>query len=245
MTSPCRAFREALHDPRGSLGAHAVDCADCAAFAARAARAAAALAGLERRAAPPELDGLVVASFQAGARQDRAVRALAELAPLEAPAQADAAVAARVEFAARHPEVELGNPRLHAPHVLERLVAEELADPAAGRARRFVGSLPRLHAPEDLAQGVHRDLAAGTVPAALRRRRPARLLTLSLAAAALALVTLLGPWSAPWRAPAEAPRHHLRLEAASLGDLEALGSYPRGWIAGLGGGILSASRQAR
>jgi len=238
MHSTCRTFREALHDPRGSLDAHAGTCADCAAFAARIGRAAEALAALERRAAPLELDGRVVASFQAGVRQDRVVRALTELGPLETPA--DAELDARVEFAVRHPELELGRTSSKAPHVLERLVAEELADPAAARARRFVGSLRRFEAPAELELGVARDLAAGPSPDPARGQGSGRRRVL-VAAAALVLAALLGPW----RAPELAPRRHLRLEAARLGDLDALGSYPRSWIAGLGGGLVSASRQPR
>jgi hypothetical protein len=154
----------------GSLPApgdsHLATCADCAAYVARVARSLAGLRGLERRPAPIELDGRVVAALQAGARQERAVRAVEELAPRTAPERVERAVETDAELAAHHPGRELRPARLRAPQVLDRLVAEELGDPSAARARRFVSSLARLEAPGELALRVAGDLA-GTPPTTL------------------------------------------------------------------------------
>lgn len=265
MKSACQALRQALADPRltdGAWEAHLADCADCAAFAARLGRAVGALEGLERRGAPPELDGLVVAALQAGARQDRAVRALVDLSPEPAPEHVDEALAARLEFeAALDSEVALDPesgsaspefvpPRLKAPQVLERLVGEELADPAASRARRFVGGLPRLEAPEALTERValHMDQLA-LAPVSLSGQRGSGSgmslgfgKLVALVAASVILVGLAGPLGSLWPRPSgPAPQaRSLSLQQASLADLASFSSMGRDMVDGLGGGLATA-----
>lgn len=231
------------------LNGHLATCADCAAYVARVARSLAGLRGLERRPAPTELDGRVVAALQAGARQDRAVRALEELAPRTAPERVERAVQTDAELAALHPGRELRPTRLRAPQVLDRLVAEELGDPSAARARRFVSSLPRLEAPGELAARVASDLAGApptTLPAPVwtsnggARSPRARGRLATVAAAAALLLLLLGPLR-DGPQDTEPTRPRLRLQAASVGDL---GPLARGMLDALGGGVLSAHDQA-
>lgn len=266
MNPICQAFRDALDDPRSTptsgIGAavagapHAADCADCAAYVARAARGVDALGALERFEVPPELDGRVVAALQAGARQDRAVRMLESLSPQRADEQIDEAVVAKLEFEARHPDAELRAARRRAPEVLSRLVEEELADPPAARTRRYVGSMPRLEAPVELEAALALELAgvphgAGSGPPgptgsdrAGPALTPAR--GLMLMAAALALVVLLGPLRNGDRKNEQAvasqlePRRTLRLQEASLADLERFSPVARDLVSGLGGGIVAA-----
>ena len=164
MSPACEAFRHAIHDPRTAAdsigGGHAGACPDCADYLARVVRGVGALSKLSRLPAPAELEGCVVAALQAGARQERAVRAFGSIARLEAPEDVDGGAEVEAELAARLPR--LTRPaRLSAPDELERLVAAELADPAAFRVRRHVGGLGRLEAPTELDRAVAERLAAG------------------------------------------------------------------------------------
>ena len=237
MQTPCQSFRDELHDPQGPREAHAAECSDCAAYAERLARAARALGALERRRAPLELDGVVVAALEAGARQDRAARVLSSLGRLAAPELAELLPELGDELDVI--EGTAAAARLRAPPELERLVAEELQDPAAARARRYVASLPRFAAPAELAQrlttgtqGLRAPLAMGRSHAWSRR---------SLAAAAvLAFLLLLGPLRSP-----EEPRPRLRLVPARLADTESLDAYARSLIGGLSGGLAAVDGETR
>lgn len=156
----CDRLRQALLDGGGledveldgvleaeELRAHVPQCEACRRAASAWPRAARALAQLPRRRAPGELDSAVVGALQAGARTERALDALRSLARLAPPQQLDVALEAPLADAA--PPSAPG--RAPAPRVLDRLVNEELVDPAKARVRRHVGGLRRLRAPEDLA----------------------------------------------------------------------------------------------
>jgi len=116
-----------------ALDAHLARCEACPRELARAEQRVTLLRALGSRGAPVELDGLVVAAMQAGARQQRATRAVQSLARAHTPD----------DLALR-----LAGPK--APHVLERLVREDLVDPAKAVASRYARSLERLRAPRDL-----------------------------------------------------------------------------------------------
>ena len=120
---------------------------------------------LPRPALPADLEGRVVAALQAGHRQARAAQAVAELGRVSSPQALDQAVDAEFEETVELELAELeldgasvdapegaddGLARLPVPGVLDRLVAEELAAPSQARARRYLGSLRRRHAPEEL-----------------------------------------------------------------------------------------------
>lgn len=143
-----------------ALDAHLAGCSACRREVERAERRVLLARSLTRANAPSELDGAVVAALQAGARQERAIRALATLTPVAAPDDL-----ARLLTAPR------------APAVLDRLVGEDLVDPAKAFASRYARRLERLRAPADLEQRI------GDVP----RNRRARVLPIALAAAGLLL----------------------------------------------------------
>ncbi len=143
------------------LDAHLARCSACRRELARAERRVAIVRELPRASAPSALDGAVVAALQAGARQERVIRALAALMPFPAPEDLERRIAL---------------PR--APAVLDRLVEEDMADPAKALVSRFVRRLERLRAPDELAERLR------SIPA----RSPGRLLTPVLVAAGLVLV---------------------------------------------------------
>jgi hypothetical protein len=238
MQTPCQSFRDELNDPRGAAGEHAGECAACAAYAERVGRAAQTLGALERRAAPLVLDGVVVAALEAGARQERAARALSSLGRLAAP-ELDELLDVRGDLV-QHAGGNAPSPaRLQAPQVLERLVAEELLDPAAARARRYVASLPRLAAPDGLAERLITGAPPARGPRALELA-PAWGRRALAAAAGLAFLLALGPWRA-----FEEPRPRLKLVPARLADTESLDAYARGLIGGLAGGLAAVDGEAR
>jgi hypothetical protein len=195
------------------------------------ARAARALGALERRRAPLELDGSVVAALEAGARQDRATRVLSSLGRLAGPELAELLLGASGSAPAAA--------RLRAPPVLEQLVAEELQDPAAARARRYVASLPRLVPPEELAQRLTTGAPLKKGPRALSRSHAWSRRALA-AAAVLAFLLLLGPLRSPEE---QLPR--LRLVPARLADAESLDPYARSLIGGLSGGLAAVGGETR
>lgn len=115
------------------------------------------------------------------------LRAFRELPTLEAPEELE-----RRLFPSARPsrELDASSPaiqavraldRLEAPAVLERLVAEELSDPAAARADRFAGGLDRINAPRLLERRLVATLRRGT-----RSRR--WIAPLAVAAAAVTLL---------------------------------------------------------
>jgi hypothetical protein len=155
MRDVCRDIRDLLIERAASgafdgdlrLDQHLQTCLDCQAELSRARHVARGLRSLRERRAPFELTGRVVAALQAGQRQERALDALRTLTRAPAPVELEQ-------------KLDLGptgsRPSLAsiAPNVLERLVAEELEDPAKAVARRFAGRLEHLAAPPDLLEMV-------------------------------------------------------------------------------------------
>lgn len=243
--------REALSAPGRE---HLDACATCALWRRARLRHVAALTTLERFGAPRELEALVVASFSSDSRRERAISALTRLGRLTTPAELDDAMLdgpALEGSASESREVTETRAARRAPRVLLRLVAEEIADPAKARARRFVGSLPRLRAVPELDQLVERELAR---PTRTHSRGVRAAVYASLAAAVLAAVvgplavSLLGvsPKRYPFRV------EHVRVNAASefdagvfdagMFDPAKLDPSARELLDGLGGGILGVHR---
>jgi len=159
VSHPVRPL-DAAPSSGGGLDTHLADCAACRRELARATHRTLLVRTLPRFAPPVDLDGVVVAALQAGMRQKRAIQAITSLTPVAAPdvlAQRIAGVTA--------------------PAVLERLVSEDLADPAKAVASRYTRRLERLRAPTDLE---HR---LGHPP----RRSRSRFLPLALVTAGLLL----------------------------------------------------------
>ncbi len=149
-----------------ALDVHLAQCAACRRELMRTEQRVELLRGVSGPGAPVELDGLVVAAMQAGERQQRVTRAVQSLSRAHTP-----------EDLARR----LAGPK--APRVLERLVSEDLADPAKALASRYARSLGRLRAPQDLDQRL-RDLRPGP----LQRHAPVALVAAGVMLALGALI---------------------------------------------------------
>lgn len=235
MHPACQSCRDELLSsafPAEAGSTHASACASCAAWRERAARQIAALRELPRREAPFELDGRVVATREAGYRQGRAARALLELGRVSSPVELETAVDAGLGRAASGP-IEGAAP-LRAPSVLDRLVAEELGDPAKAGARRYLGSLRRQRAPAVLLQRLALELREGRAARPRRRARQAWWAA-SLAGAAvflwvarLAVESARGTGQEPFVLP----------EVRVVDSTEALPSVATSLLGGLLGGAL-------
>ncbi|MEM6674050.1 MAG: hypothetical protein AAF726_14490 [Planctomycetota bacterium] len=104
-----------------------------------------ALGTLPRLAAPPALEGLVVASFEAGHRQERAARLVASLGLRGAPRDLDDCIE---DLVGGRGGAETDGASV--PSVLDRLVAERIDDPQRGMVRSMMGRLARIPAPSNL-----------------------------------------------------------------------------------------------
>ena len=238
MEQRCIEARSAWNDGRDGAPAaqgaveHARVCAPCRAWMARAQRATAALCGLERRASPAELDGLVVAALYAGYREVRAVRSLEDLSALAAPEIPLADQAAVTGLLAELPPAARGA----APAELERLVAADLAEGTAARVRRPLRELARRAAPPELAARLERDLRAG------RARRGDRGLRRAAIAAALCAALGIAWWSRSEPAPELEGLHTAGLafdfEIVRAGGPEQLSPAARAFLAPVVGGLV-------
>lgn len=198
---------------------------------ARLARLEAALAGLGRRRAPHSLKALVAAHL-AGDEEVLAQRAAASIACLE-PLTAPAELRARVvdELATQAPVAELlrGLEYRSAPHVLRRLVEEEVADPKAP-LERFVRSLPRQSGPRR--ESIRLSGGAADAP----RGTLVLLSSRSWRAAAAALVLgAIGLASFQFTADGDSRRDRpaFRLQRQFVDDASALSPMARGLVMGM------------
>lgn len=85
-------------------------------------------------------------------------QALFDLDRLSAPDELEAQVAAALKATPPWTRLLEELPSQSAPHVLERLVSEELADPSAAVTRRFAGGLPHKISPESLERDLEESL---------------------------------------------------------------------------------------
>ena len=260
MTNSCQAYRDALLAagvPGGALPEHVSGCAACAAWTRSASRLVGDLSSLQRCQVPSELEGRVVAALEAGYRQVRAAEAVADLGRVSSPPELDQAVDADLE--GRDVQVRAGQgsagrsedkpARLRVPGVLDRLVAEELADLSRARARRYLGTMRRKRAPEELrlrvagalqSEGTLRSEGRATVAGEVERRGVRGLavrLTLGLVAAA-GLIGLGSLLSKPTPTHAAELRSEPIVEHVS--DPSELDGFAAALFDGASGGLLSA-----
>jgi len=235
MTFTCTAARDMLLECRGHTGpddfglaVHLDECSECAAFARRTKALVALLSTLPQRPAPSELAGLVVAATQAGHRQERAARALSALSRLSVPSELEVVALddGRVEVD-RSRDDPIG---AKAPAVLDRLVDQDLRDPAAAISRRFASRIDRRPAP-----GALRERVAGAVWTMLPPRRFR--LVLPLAAAVVLLVLASVRFLGGSFEDQEATDGFQVVYESSLGSMDPMA---RGLLAGLTGGIVDA-----
>jgi len=215
MQHDCKAFREEWlarpHEPRELDAA----CAGCAAWIPRAQCIARALTGLARLPAPEALSARV--NEELLGKGVRLARILESLSRHGAPSELDARV--QGILGSFDPETEAldegGKSRavgaldlVPAPHVLERLVDEELREPERHRVERFSRSLPRLRAPDELGERIRMGA---------RRQALSRLVYAPALALAAALLVV---WVAVRRVP-DTPRTY-RFEVERRASLEGI-----------------------
>lgn len=219
-----------------ALEQHAHECGECGDWLLRHERLLGVLGAVGRYPAPVDLESGVVEELISGASRiaDHILelpgysggelggselpapvqRALSELEPQRAPAELDQRLAADLEGSPLVRRTVGRLERVAAPSVLDRLVDEELRDPAAV-TRRMAGSLSRHAGPEALASSV-----ADGLDAAPRRVR-VHPLRWSGSVAAAALLVLAGTWLAGDRTAAAGPRLMI-VEVQSLESLDPL-----------------------
>ena len=160
--SACASFREDWLSAGFDLG-HVEECAACQEWVRASERRILALNGLTPLSAPEVLAERVTREL-GGDRVQRQERALGSLARLAAPAALETLVAGRFEGRVASGDEARGERAaqalraldvVRAPSVLDRLVAEELAQPTLQRAERFPGNLERLEAPAELEEKLH------------------------------------------------------------------------------------------
>lgn len=229
----CDAYRIAALE-RAALPVHA--CAECERWAARLVQREGLLRTLPRAIAPTELDRLSERELEAEGRHARAVRALESLGRVEASAELDRAVEALASGSGMGAAV-----RQRTPSVLDRLVAEELANPVKARVARQMENLPRLEAPVALEQRLVRALAeprpASNVSTAPRRARA----WLAVAAAAVALLAL-APFAWERREPSSGLRTARAARPFRVERLEStrdLSPSARAWLETVSSGLLA------
>jgi hypothetical protein len=240
------------------LAPHLAECAECAAAWQRALTSARLLGELARQSAPEALDEAVRHELTTEAREVRVARALSSLERMEAPSALDGSVVCAINAGHRQDRAaaslvgltrqaapnELEDRLLHeprrqvAPDVLDRLVAEELADPAKAMASRFAGRLPRLKAPAALDRYVESSLQGrpGSDHRAERRLQlPTHRFGPLAAAAGLLAVLWIGRTMLVDPEPTE-----LSFSVSKAETVDDLGPTARSWMTGLAGGILDA-----
>ncbi len=246
MSVHCQQVREAFfglgetdraHTGLDGLGEpvarHLRECPACSSLPRRLEAQRDLLEKLDLRSAPAELEGRVVAVFETGHRQDRAVEALQALTPPEVPGE----LTARLEAGAVAERPALARwiadgPR--APLVLERLVAEEVDDPARTRTRRAMELLDRRAAPGALDRRIARLLR----PLARWQRMPRPL----VGAAAALLVLLVLPVLRRDRGEPASPTHAYSFRVVRGGSIRDLDPQARRLLEGVTGGALLLNR---
>jgi len=149
MAHDCRNFRQEIWPTldESSRVEQLAKCEDCARWSAAWSQRAQALRSLEPVGAPDLLTARVSAELEGPA--SRLERAVQSLSRLEVPDELELRVELE-ELGTRSAPFLRTLDYHRAPNVLERLVNEELADPSASRARRFVGDLENAGAPPAL-----------------------------------------------------------------------------------------------
>jgi len=244
MTLTCEEARDRILENRGDLPAgeselrsHLESCGACASHASRTVRVATALAALRRAPAPRELEGLAVATFHEGHRQDRAVSILRSLGRLSTPQELSGRTlrsGRRLGRPVLRTDLTDGGSGARAPAVLDRLVDENLRRGSADAGRRFASRLDRLRAPRVLRGRIE---SSARFFLGAHRARGNRVL-----AAAAVLVLFGGGLWIGLRAAKEASSatdFQVRHETS----LDALDPMARSLLGGLSGGLVDAPRR--
>jgi hypothetical protein len=203
----------------GEAAEHVAGCDGCRDWVARARRVESLLRGLPRLPAPAILADRVL--------DPSPFDPFVPLAPGDGEGGVGDSVARSL--------ARLARPRT--PSVLDRLVAEELADPAASRARRFVGDLERREVPAALERRVARPVSPEGDPREVRAMasRPALRLAGPLAGlAAAALVVWISYPSAPAPATGSGGRSY-SFTVRRVGSADELDPLALSFVHGLGG----------
>jgi hypothetical protein len=204
--------------------------------AGEAERVRSIVACLDRHRTPDELRDRVVATLRPddAELERRAARLESWLAPIPAPAELRERVQLELNTDLSVAGALRGLERQRVPHVLERLVDEEIRDDKAV-AKRFVGSLPKPGAPRDL------DLAARLAAEEARRSNATHGVVLTgpwrrvIAAAALLLATGSIAWvviDSDGVEPIERPS--FRLQGRQVASINEFHPMARGLAEGLG-----------
>jgi hypothetical protein len=200
--------------------------------AERLARLETALAGLGRRRAPTALKARVADALAApdSELEHRAAASFALLEPLAAPAELRERVALELSTEAPIARLLGGLERARAPHVLRRLVDEDVALEHAP-VERFLRGLPRLAAP------AREEFVLPSVREGAVRSRYLRL--------AAAAVVLLAVGAVTFQLVEDDPaqrrdRPAFRLERTYAGNLDELSPMARGLALGLAGDTFTA-----
>ncbi len=227
MIDSCQDFRDRFLEREDSAARKSLDildhparCAECDRWMRRVGLQVDHLSSLPRVSAPEALDAAV--NLELELVEGRIARAVGGLPRLPAPAELEArmrgVLAETGETWSGLQPVE-GLEKVQAPEVLERLVGEELAAPAAHRTERFVGNLELVRAPRGLERRI-----AERFERALPALRWVGALT-ALAAASIVVVLVLHDRDETGRRPP-------LIRAASLNELDPLA---RGLAFALGG----------
>ena len=248
MSEICRDFRNEWLEQRErgeqavlflALTTHAESCVECQAWVRSTRAQIRLMSGLERRTAPAALASNLEREL-AGRRTHRVERLLGSLVRLAAPAELDERVlgiptadglAGADEERGRKNARALRTLDVHpAPHVLDRLVDEELNAPDRHLAERFSGNLERLRAPQTLEQLLH---------IRVRRRALVKLFAVPLA-------TLVAAGVIVWFAlqSDEESRSEYSFQVVRASGLEGLDPLARSLAETLSGGVSSASLKA-
>lgn len=217
--------------PVASAAGHA--CAECERWVARLALREGLVRSLPRHLPPEELDSALAGALEAGARQDRAVAALRSLGRVDPDGELDRAVEAQARAAAQQERLDDLALRQRAPNVLDRLVAEELADPAKAHVVRQIENLERQRAPAELDLRVRYELSRPQPRLTLASRRVVAAWT--FAAAALLAVTIS---PLVFRGAGDGPHAPRRFRVEVVESTRDLSPAARAWIETASSGML-------
>ncbi|QDU83011.1 hypothetical protein Pla163_01070 [Planctomycetes bacterium Pla163] len=204
--------------------------------AGEAERVRSIVAHLDRHHAPAELRDRVAATLRSddAELERRAARLESWLAPIAAPDELRERVQLELNTELSVASALRGLERQRAPHVLERLVDEEIRDDKAV-AKRFVGSLPKPGAPRDLdlvarlaAEDARRSNASPGVVLTGPWRRAIAAAVLLLATGSIAWVVIDGDGTEPIERPA------FRLQGRQVASIDEFHPMARGLAEGLG-----------
>lgn len=217
-----------------ALVLHARECGLCQEWLARHRRLVGVLGALDRYPAPIDMDSAVMDELIVGTA--RLVDGILELPRLHAPD----------ELAEQLQEELLGSPVLmralntlrpiSAPSVLDRLVDEDLRDPAAV-TRRFAGQLSRLSGPRGLASRIEASLPGASSQGLVRR--VLRYGAGGVAAAVLIVVSL------PFLQESPNQPERSRFVVVEVQSLASLDPLAQSMLLGLTGESLSPEQQSQ